>query len=118
MFSPQEGVADGAAAPPKLLRRGQEGEYNDELRLDLLRESQRRIEQEQAWARVQVEPFVPTLSRGSVPGSSCLSVLVYVLLCIGEGDDVAGHAVIALPLCCMNVDKGVCIFDFQWNIVV
>ena len=70
MFSPQEGVADAAAAPPVWRRRGLEGECSDELHLALLRESQRRIEQEQARASVQVEPFVPTLNRGSGPDSS------------------------------------------------
>ena len=70
VFSPQEGVADAAAVPPVWRRRGLEGEYSDELRLAILRESQRRIEQEQARASVQVEPFLPTLGRGSGPDSS------------------------------------------------
>ena len=61
VFSPQEGVADSAAAQPVLPRQGMEGEYSDELRLRLLRESQRRVEQEQAWARVQVRPFCACL---------------------------------------------------------
>ena len=54
VFSFQEGVADAAAALPVWRRRGLEGEYSDELRIAILRESQRRIEQEQVQASVQV----------------------------------------------------------------
>ena len=70
VFSPQEGVADAAAVPPVWRRRGQEGEYSDKLNLAILCESQWRIDQEQAQASVQVEPFLATLGRGSEPDSS------------------------------------------------
>ena len=70
VFSPQEGVADAAVAPPVWRRRGLEGEYSDELHLAILPESQRKIEQEQVRASVQVEPFLPTLGCESGPDSS------------------------------------------------
>ena len=61
---------DGPVVSRAWWRRGLEGEYSDELRLAILCESQRRIEQEQARASVQVEPFLPTLGHGSGSDSS------------------------------------------------